>query len=1021
MRYYLKSILFFYFLINSLTIFSQDLEWTFQYSTDHSYRTTFGIIANELGDYIFETGFVNSTINMQTGEEINLPGSSFAFYINKFSSEGDLIWSRIYDTNNRFYLRNFGVRGNEIIVIGVDKGISNINETPLENTIYHNFGNAILLRFDQNGNFIGHVENPNTVSNMGNDWSFIAMNENGNIALGGYRFYNSVNKNLYTLLNPDFEIIYSLEEFGIPLDIEIDKFNNVHTLIKYDDNEYHLNKYDPAGKLIWRYITRLNVKYLEMLNDNSIALLGNSTQATTFNNISISSADSYLIKVDPKGKLRDFKLIKNLKAHTMGKNQNNLLIAGNPSGQLKIDSLAYKPVGSSDLYLTALDESFKAQWDYSFQNINEVNRNIEFNHVNNVYFSSSKLDSSVITSNCGNTEVLYNERTKFMAKISGPDVQINTPMYGCVNAEISVDFTESATFQFEQWEILYNDSVNTEFTSESTSKIKFTPDKKGYYYVELTGLSTSQCESKRIRLYRQIFVNDIMSTPDLIINGDSKVCSPGYVNLETPDVANVERMIWTMPEGVRMPQQKDYGNQYLIIEENFSSGYVELKAENYCDQITFEPKLLRVESLPDSFIVNSSKQLLCPGDTVDFFVDPVEDVDQYIWHFDTAPGSGFIKYANSYPDEPTRNNIINQGLNADVNLKAIVYLKGKCEISNSKSNSINFIGQAAPPQLKPMLLDYCKGDIVEMRNVMNTFSWTAKNVYWEFDYTNQGNLKDTVEANSNYIHQFEITEDVYLSGYTETLCEISGKSEPVFLNVINDFEFSAPEILPGSFIKCSSDNNPVLAVMPENYDLGYIWKISPSTNYSSFNRVSYVPEFIYDFNFDANVSVARIMECDTSQFSTPVFVDIFEYNNVYKPVISKNCFTLTAVASYEIDWFLDGINYKSGSVLELELPGEYTAQVTTECGVYSTSISILEGIIDKRVRVYNSRSGSNFNISRDLMGSSVKIYTVDGSLMYKNDNYLNNKDLSEFSEGIYIYIISSVCDGKDYTGKFIVN
>ncbi|MDH5379571.1 MAG: hypothetical protein OEW75_01890 [Cyclobacteriaceae bacterium] len=998
----------------------QNLEWTFQYVTDYS---NYGITADNSGEYIYEAGTLRSMLSMETGDTINFNGAAVGFYINKFNSKGDLIWTRTYNTRSKFHPYNVGIKGNEIWLTGLDQGVLYINDTPINHTIYHNFANAILFRFDQNGDFIDHIENPYTGSNIANTWKLMATNNNGYVALGGGRNNGLVQSTLYSLVNPNNEILYSLGVYGAPVDISIDNSNNVYTLINPDDTLYYLNKYDPSGKLVWQYYSTLKLNFIEVLDDNSIALLGNSDRATNFGKVDIGNNDSYLIKLDQKGKFIDLKLLNNLKTHSLSKKENNLYITGRPSGPLSIDSLSYNPSGTSDMYLLSLDESFKAQWDYSIQNISGINKNTGIHSNNNFYFSTLKLDSLKIYDNCKETEILSGDRVVFIAKVAGPNVKINAPLKGCVNTEIVVDYTTSPDFQYEGWKVLYNDSANIEFSIINENQTKFTPDKIGYYNIELTGIYTDPCVSKQIRLYRQIYVNDVMSTPSLVIEGDTIVCTQNVAYLKTPEIANVENMTWTMPEGIRMPEQKDSGLQSLIIDQNFVSGYVNLTVENYCDQIVFEPKLLRTETLQDNFLIQADKDFICPGDTVEFYIEPLEDAEEYIWYKLGNYGTHDLNYTGIFPDEPNRNSIVNTGTDRNISFNAVVEVKGKCKPFRSNSNEIYFSNTTAPPQINSYSLDYCKNEqVIWSTGIISSASSDAK-VYWEFEYPNQNNRKEIILAENTSYFRFDITDDVYVSGYMETICETSAKSEPVFFNVINDFDYTVPEISPGKIVKCNEDSNPVLTVNPESNDTGYLWKISAISSGYSYSTYTTSPEFTYNHYYDANVSVARVMQCDTSAFSNPVFVDLFEHNNLFIPIISKDCFTLTAKADYDIDWYLNDVFYKTGLSIDLELAGEYRAEVSTECGVYSRSIVIPEGVIDRSVKVYNPTASypTNFKIANDIIGSEVWIYTTEGKPVYHSEAYHNNKDLSEFAKGIYIYRIISFCDGRDYVGKIVVN
>ena len=113
----------------------QNLEWTFQYVTDYS---NYGITADNSGEYIYEAGTLRSMLSMETGDTINFNGAAVGFYINKFNSKGDLIWTRTYNTRSKFHPYNVGIKGNEIWLTGLDQGVLYINDTPINHTIYHN-------------------------------------------------------------------------------------------------------------------------------------------------------------------------------------------------------------------------------------------------------------------------------------------------------------------------------------------------------------------------------------------------------------------------------------------------------------------------------------------------------------------------------------------------------------------------------------------------------------------------------------------------------------------------------------------------------------------------------------------------------------------------------------------------------------------------------------------------------------------------------------------------------------------
>jgi gliding motility-associated-like protein len=117
---------------------------------------------------------------------------------------------------------------------------------------------------------------------------------------------------------------------------------------------------------------------------------------------------------------------------------------------------------------------------------------------------------------------------------------------------------------------------------------------------------------------------------------------------------------------------------------------------------------------------------------------------------------------------------------------------------------------------------------------------------------------------------------------------------------------------------------------------------------------------------------------------------------------------------------------------------ENTSHTFAEAGVYHVCFTVSSGtgctdsiceevsvipasLIAPNVITPNADGANDFLVFRDLefyANNHLDIYDRWGLLLYSKDGYQNNWDGSKYTDGTYYYVLSTIDDGKQYTGFF---
>lgn len=198
--------------------------------------------------------FADNSGNVYTAGTSQFSSSRQKIIVIKYSSEGDMLWTAVYDSA--------GLTTGEAIAVTADN-TGNVYVTGLASRLDNSYYDFFVYKIDTDGNFVDSAYY-NQVTNTSGQGTIITADNNGNVYAGGNNF-NSTNGEEVVIIkyNNNLDTAWtvhvngsdnSLNEFAI--DLQVDDNSNVYALCRIQNDtsstDYAVVKINSDGEIVWR-------------------------------------------------------------------------------------------------------------------------------------------------------------------------------------------------------------------------------------------------------------------------------------------------------------------------------------------------------------------------------------------------------------------------------------------------------------------------------------------------------------------------------------------------------------------------------------------------------------------------------------------------------------------------------------------------------------------------------------------------------------------------------------------------
>ncbi|MFK7784684.1 MAG: T9SS type A sorting domain-containing protein, partial [Crocinitomicaceae bacterium] len=360
--------------------------------------------------------------------------------------------------------------------------------------------------------------------------------------------------------------------------------------------------------------------------------------------------------------------------------------------------------------------------------------------------------------------------------------------------------------------------------------------------------------------------------------------------------------------------------------------------------------------------VNQGSLTACVGDTVEL---SLPGSDTYLWNTGDLGSSLSVTNTGSYSATVTDS-------------VGCVKITDTVDIVVNPLPIVPTISASGP-------LTFCQGDdVVLTSSIESAYLW------------NDGSTSSQITVNNSGFYDVTV--------YNQFNCASSSTPTEVVVNPLP----AAPTIsASGSLTFCQGDD----VVLTSSTENAYLWNTGATSS-----QITVTNAGVYD------VTVYNQFNCAATSSPTQVFVSALPPT----PTITANGQVLTSSAAFGNQWYLNGqlILGATNSSITATDNGDYTVIVTVDfcSSLSSTPYSIAGLSIDEidhlQLSVYPNPTSGVLSIQSTEQITHIKLYNLQGQLVFEQDSQFSSVDLTPFRKGMYWLRITT--SNKQHERKVIL-